>query len=176
MGEIESHIPAIRYLLSVDPVTQRLPLWRRWNAVARCSAAYVPWPCWSTLAAPVLVVADLHWIEPQQRRVAERADRSVTAAQRTLALATAGGDAVLHALANQRLGIVFQAQGDYRGAINCLGQTMALFDGEWRHERFGQITLPAVLACAHLAMCHAELGMFAEGRALGEEGSGLPKW
>ena len=97
-------------------------------------------------------------------------DRSVTAAQRTLALATAGGDAVLHTLANQRLGIVFQAQGDYRGAINCLGQTMALFDGEWRHERFGQITLPAVLARAHLAMCHAELGMFAEGRALGEEG------
>jgi tetratricopeptide (TPR) repeat protein len=30
--------------------------------------------------------------------------------------------------------------------------------------------LPAVLARAHLATCHAELGTFAEGRALGEEG------
>ena len=47
---------------------------------------------------------------------------------------------------------------------------MAFFDGARRHERFGQITLPAVLARAHLAMCHAELGMFAEGRAVGEEG------
>jgi tetratricopeptide (TPR) repeat protein len=97
-------------------------------------------------------------------------DQSVTAAQRASALATAGGDTVLHALANQRLGIASQAQGDYRGAISYLGQTMALFDGEWRHERFGQITLPAVLGRAHLTMCHAELGMFAEGRALGEEG------
>jgi class 3 adenylate cyclase/tetratricopeptide (TPR) repeat protein len=97
-------------------------------------------------------------------------DQSLTAAQRALAPATAGGDAILHTLAGQRLGLVYQAQGDYRRAIDCLGQTVALFDGTRRHERFGQITLPAVLSRAHLAMCHAELGMFAEGRALGEEG------
>jgi tetratricopeptide (TPR) repeat protein len=47
---------------------------------------------------------------------------------------------------------------------------VALFGRTGWHERFGQITLPAVLCCAHLAMCHAELGMFAEGCALGEEG------
>jgi tetratricopeptide (TPR) repeat protein len=42
--------------------------------------------------------------------------------------------------------------------------------GAQRHERFGQVFLPAVLARAHLATCHAELGTFTEGRALGNEG------
>ena len=39
------------------------------------------------------------------------------AAQRALALATAGGDVGLRALANQYLGLAYQAQGDYRRAI-----------------------------------------------------------
>ena len=39
-----------------------------------------------------------------------------------------------------------------------------------RHERFGQAVLPAVDSRAYLAACHAELGTFAEGRALGDEG------
>ena len=97
-------------------------------------------------------------------------DQAIAAAQRALALATASGDVVLHALANQRLGQAYQAQGDYRRAIDCLGQTVASLDGAQRRERFGQVILPAVLSRAYLAWCHAELGMFAEGRALGEEG------
>ena len=68
------------------------------------------------------------------------------------------------------LGSAYQAQGDYRRAIDCLGQTVASLDGARRHERFGQVILPAVLSRAYLAWCHAELGTFAEGRALGEEG------
>ena len=39
-----------------------------------------------------------------------------------------------------------------------------------RRERFGQIFLPAVLSRASLASCHAELGTFPEGSALGDEG------
>jgi tetratricopeptide (TPR) repeat protein len=39
-----------------------------------------------------------------------------------------------------------------------------------RHERFGRRFLPAVFSRAIIAPCHAELGMFAEGRALGDEG------
>ena len=66
--------------------------------------------------------------------------------------------------------MAYHAQGDYRQAIDCLGQTVASFDGARRHERFGQVILPAVLSRAWLAWCHAELGMFAEGSALGEEG------
>jgi tetratricopeptide (TPR) repeat protein len=39
-----------------------------------------------------------------------------------------------------------------------------------RYERFGLANLPAVQSRAFLAVCHAELGTFAEGHPLGEEG------
>jgi tetratricopeptide (TPR) repeat protein len=97
-------------------------------------------------------------------------DQAIAAGQRALALATASGDAVLHALANLRLGQAYQAQGDYRRAIACLRQTVASLEGARRHERFGLTHLPAVIARARLTWCHAELGTFAEGDALGEEG------
>jgi tetratricopeptide (TPR) repeat protein len=73
-------------------------------------------------------------------------------------------------LANLYLGAAYWAQGDYRQAIDCLRQTVASLHGAQRHERFGQANLPYVQSLAFLAACHAELGIFAEGRALGEEG------
>ena len=97
-------------------------------------------------------------------------DQAIAVAQRALAFATASGDVVLHALANRFLGLAYEAQGDYRRAIDCFAQTRSFFDGAWRHERCGEIFLPAVQSRADLALCHAELGTFAEGRALGEEG------
>ena len=92
-------------------------------------------------------------------------DQAIAAAQRALALAAAGGDVVLQA--NQYLGQAYEAQGNYRRAIDA---TVASLDRTRRHERFGQVFLPAVTSRARLATCHAELGMFAEGRVLGEEG------
>jgi class 3 adenylate cyclase/tetratricopeptide (TPR) repeat protein len=103
-------------------------------------------------------------------RVMGAYDQAIAAGQRALALATAGGDGVAHALANQELGYVYRSQGDYRRAIDCFGQTVAALNGAWRRERFGQLFLPAVISRAHLAECHAELGTFPEGKALGEEG------
>jgi class 3 adenylate cyclase/tetratricopeptide (TPR) repeat protein len=97
-------------------------------------------------------------------------DQAIAAAQRALALATVGGDIVLRALANQYLGRAYHAQGDYRRAIDCFEQTVTSVEGARRGERFGQVILPAVLSRAYLAWCHAELGTFAEGHALGEEG------
>jgi class 3 adenylate cyclase/tetratricopeptide (TPR) repeat protein len=97
-------------------------------------------------------------------------DQAVAAGQRALALAMASDDVVLHALANLHLGQAYQAQGDSRRAIDCLRQTLTSLEGAGRHERFGQVILPAVGSRAWLAVCHAELGMFAEGSALGEEG------
>jgi class 3 adenylate cyclase/tetratricopeptide (TPR) repeat protein len=102
-------------------------------------------------------------------------NQALAAAQRTLALATASGDVVLHALGNFFLGLAYQAQGDYRRAIDCLGQTVASLGGAQRRERFGAVSLPAVNSRACLAMCHAELGTFAAGRALGEEGLQIAK-
>ena len=97
-------------------------------------------------------------------------DQAIAAAQRALALATASGEVVLQALANHYLGRAYQAQGDYRRAIDCFRQTVASLDGARHRERFGEVFLPAVRSRADLAWCHAELGTFAEGSALGEEG------
>ena len=97
-------------------------------------------------------------------------DQAIAAAQRALGLATADGDVVLQALANLYLGAAYWPQGDYRRAIDCLRQTVMSLHGAQRHERFGQAFLPSVQARAFLAACHAELGRFAEGRPLGEEG------
>jgi tetratricopeptide (TPR) repeat protein len=97
-------------------------------------------------------------------------NQAIAAAQRTLALATASGDVVLQALGNYFLGTAYHAQGDYRRAIDCLGQTVASLGGAQRRERFGAFSLPSVNSRTYLAQCHAELGTFAEGSALGEEG------
>ena len=97
-------------------------------------------------------------------------DQAIAAGQRALALAMASGDVVLQALANRYLGVAYQFQGDYRRAIDCLRQTLASIEEAQTHERFGQAYLPAVLSRAWLARSYAELGTFAEGRALGEEG------
>ena len=56
------------------------------------------------------------------------------------------------------------------GRSTASGRLWQSLDGARRHERFGQVILPAVHSRAWLAWCHAELGMFAEGSALGEEG------
>jgi class 3 adenylate cyclase/DNA-binding winged helix-turn-helix (wHTH) protein/tetratricopeptide (TPR) repeat protein len=101
-------------------------------------------------------------------------DQAIAAAQRALALATASGEVVLQARANLSLGLAYLSQGNYRRAIDCFRQTVASVDGAWRRERIGLridvVTQPDVNARAQLAYCHAELGTFAEGRALGEEG------
>jgi class 3 adenylate cyclase/tetratricopeptide (TPR) repeat protein len=97
-------------------------------------------------------------------------DQALAAGQRALAFATASGDAVLRALVNQDLGTAYQAQGDYRRAIDCFAQTAASLAGDLRYERFGVVILPAVRSRGYLAACHAEMGTFTEGRTFGEEG------
>ena len=58
---------------------------------------------------------------------------------------------------------------------------MASFDGARRHERFGQVILPAVHSRAVLAVCHAELGTVRRGpcprgrRAADCRGGGSPR-
>jgi tetratricopeptide (TPR) repeat protein len=97
-------------------------------------------------------------------------DQAMAAAQRALALATVGGEVVLHVLPNYYLGQAYLAQGAYRRAIDCFGQIVTTIEGTQSRERFGQVTLPAVSSRAFLGECCAELGTFAEGRALGVEG------
>ena len=97
-------------------------------------------------------------------------EQAIAASERALALTTSSGDAVLHALANFYLGMASHAQGDYHRAIDCLRKIVASLEGAQRRERLGQVFLPAVTSRVFLVWCHAELGTFAEGRALGVEG------
>jgi class 3 adenylate cyclase/tetratricopeptide (TPR) repeat protein len=97
-------------------------------------------------------------------------DQAIAFGQRALALVPASGDVVLHAMANQYLGLAYQARGDYRRAIACFGQTVASLEGARRREFLGLTMPPAVFSHALLAVCHAALGTFAEGRTFGDEG------
>ena len=96
-------------------------------------------------------------------------DQAIAAGQR--ARATAGGEVVLQVLSNFHLGSTYWAQGDYLRAIDYFEPIVVCFDGTRRYERTsGSVFLPGVQSRAWLAACHAELGTFAEGRALGDEG------
>ena len=102
-------------------------------------------------------------------------DQAIAAAQRALALATAGGDVVLHALANQYLGQSLPAQGDYRRAIDCFGQTVASLEGARRHERFGQVFLPAVSPVPGSPGAMPSWARSPRAEPSGKKGSGLPR-
>jgi class 3 adenylate cyclase/tetratricopeptide (TPR) repeat protein len=96
--------------------------------------------------------------------------QAIAFSQRALALATASGDAVLRIRADYYLGVVYHDQSEWRQAADCFQRTVAPL--ERAHERFGQMFPPdvTVIGRAILAWDHAELGRFAEGRTLGEEG------
>jgi class 3 adenylate cyclase/tetratricopeptide (TPR) repeat protein len=98
-------------------------------------------------------------------------EQAIAAAQRALALTTPSGESDQHARTHLLLGATYWAQGDYRRAIDALGQNLSFFEGARRYERPTKtVFMPAVQYRAYLAGCHAELGTFSEGRALGDEG------
>jgi tetratricopeptide (TPR) repeat protein len=102
--------------------------------------------------------------------MARQYDRAIASSQRALALAAASGDNYTPIEANNFLGIVYFVQGDYRQAMDACRRAMAALEGERRDERFGQPILPAVQSRTQLSLCLAEMGAFAEGMAIGEEG------
>jgi len=97
-------------------------------------------------------------------------DRAIATGQRALALAKALGDVVLQSLATYYLGSVYYFQGAYRQAIECNRRTIASLSGAHLYEPLGQAVLPAVMARAYLTRSLAEVGAFAEGSQISEEG------
>lgn len=106
--------------------------------------------------------------------------QAIAQGQRALTLATTARDVGLRMLATHYLGFIHWAQGAYDQAMNCLQNSLLLLQGEQTRERFGQVALPSTGSRSYLARCHAEVGNFAEGIAMGEEAlriaeaSGLP--
>jgi tetratricopeptide (TPR) repeat protein len=93
---------------------------------------------------------------------------AIASCQRALALAAASRERGTQVWAQNQLGLVYYIQGDYRQAIDALQSTMDTLEGEQRYERSGQNVPPAVFACTFLLLCLAEVGAFAEGRAVGD--------
>jgi tetratricopeptide (TPR) repeat protein len=97
-------------------------------------------------------------------------DHAIAASQRALALAATSGDDYTPIEAHFQLGLVSFSQGDYRQAMDAHRRALAVLEGEQCYERFGQPVLPAVRSRTQLSLCLAEVGAFAEGRAVGEAG------
>ena len=103
-------------------------------------------------------------------RMVSDLDRAVESGQRALTLATGLGDVGLQVQANYFVASVYYDLGDYRRAVECLRWHVASLEGDLIRERFGMTGLPSVLSRAYLSWSLAELGVFAEGTARGEEG------
>jgi class 3 adenylate cyclase/tetratricopeptide (TPR) repeat protein len=97
-------------------------------------------------------------------------DRAMASSQRALVLAAANGDSGTHTWAHNYLGLVYFIHGDYRQAMDALRRAMAVPEGEEHDERFGQNVPPTVFSRTFLCLCLAEMGAFAESRAVGEAG------
>jgi class 3 adenylate cyclase/tetratricopeptide (TPR) repeat protein len=110
-------------------------------------------------------IAHCHYLAHEQ-------ERAVEAGQRALALS--GGVDLAHEVAvNLLLGYSFHMTGDYRQAVQVLRRNIDMLAGDRVRERFGLPifpTFPAVTSRERLARCLGELGEFAEGIRVGEEG------
>jgi DNA-binding NtrC family response regulator/tetratricopeptide (TPR) repeat protein len=90
--------------------------------------------------------------------------------RRALALADALGDFPLQVAANTYLGQVHNDLGRYREGTEFLRRNVERLVGDLTFERFGLPFLSSVHSRVWLVLCLSELGDFAEGIAVGEEG------
>ena len=97
-------------------------------------------------------------------------DRALVAGQRALVLAAALGDVSLQAMTHEHLGTIYYHLGDYRRATKVLRRIVGSLEGELRRESFGVAGPDAVESRTRLVLCLAEVGAFAEGLSLAEEG------
>ena len=80
------------------------------------------------------------------------------------------GDVVLHALANRYLGMPTRPRATIGGRSTASGRLWRLSTGRGVASASVRSSCPPCSPVPGSPACHAELGMFAEGRALGEEG------
>jgi tetratricopeptide (TPR) repeat protein len=95
--------------------------------------------------------------------------RAVEAGQRALALAGTLQDTALQVVTHLFLGQVYYSLGDYPQAIDLLRQNVVALEGARLREHFGLPALPSVRSRTMLSRCLAEVGVFSEGLAHGED-------
>jgi tetratricopeptide (TPR) repeat protein len=97
-------------------------------------------------------------------------ERALVSGQRALALAETLGDVAHQAIANLYMSQAYNALGNHQRAIECLRTSVALLEGDLLQERLGLPYLPSVFSRTCLAGFLGEVGAFAEGMAIAEEG------
>ncbi len=96
--------------------------------------------------------------------------RALVSSHCALSIAEALGDSILQVRAHLALGRIHYSLGDYSRAMDFLGRTVAALTGELLYQSHWGPGLASVTARAVLVQCQAELGVFAEGVAHGDEG------
>jgi tetratricopeptide (TPR) repeat protein len=96
-------------------------------------------------------------------------DQALELSHRALAIAIGHNDESLQALVGDRLGVIWQAKGDYRQAVEHLSRGVEARQDDRRYERAPTGTVVSIWARDRLAACLAELGDFAEAMARAEE-------
>ncbi len=97
-------------------------------------------------------------------------DRAIESGQRALGIAASLADFALQVATDTHLGPAYRDLGDYPRAVEILRRNVESLRGNLTHEPFHLAGLPSVISRTNLVWCLAELGEFAEGIALGEEG------
>jgi len=85
-------------------------------------------------------------------------------------MASARGDVALQARVRLTLGRTSYFLGDYPRAIDLLSHNVAALTGEFLQARLSNLAPPSILSRAWWVWCLAEVGAFAEGLPLGQEG------
>jgi tetratricopeptide (TPR) repeat protein len=93
--------------------------------------------------------------------------------EQAVALADAVGDVGLRATARTPLAHACREVGDCRRAISLLQEAIDMLTGDLLRQRLGQGMPPALYARNMAAICHADLGKFAESERFGTESEGL---
>jgi tetratricopeptide (TPR) repeat protein len=97
-------------------------------------------------------------------------DRAIAAGQRALALATSSGAVDLQVSTQTTPGLAYHTVGDFQQALDVSRQVIALLTGARRTARLGRLVLPAVASRGYVVWSLAELGGFAEGITVAEDG------
>src|SRR5262249_7730824 len=80
------------------------------------------------------------------------------------------GDTTLQVVTNHRLGMSYQNLGDYRRAMAYLQRNVEALQGDRLGERAGLVAPISVLCRTRFVECLAELGDFAGGSQISQEG------
>jgi class 3 adenylate cyclase/DNA-binding winged helix-turn-helix (wHTH) protein/tetratricopeptide (TPR) repeat protein len=96
-------------------------------------------------------------------------DQAIAAGEHAFALATSSGLSDVQVEPQIPLGQAYYSGGDFRRALDYGRRTMALLTGELRYARFGRYAGPTAGSRRTVAWSLAELGEFAEGRAVAED-------